>query len=135
MEPSTKYNPAIHHRRSIRLKEYDYSQAGAYFVTICTHDRQCRFGNVLDGEMVLNELGAIAREQWICLPERFHNVVFDEFVVMPNHMHGIILINESNVGAGFTPAHWQNIARLSRRGVRPDALAKYIWLFPFTFQH
>ena len=104
MDSSIKYNPSIHHRRSIRLKEYDYSQPGAYFITICTHNKQCRFGKVFDGDMVLNELGVIAREQWLCLTERFINITLGEFVIMPNHMHGIIIVNEQNVGAGFTPA-------------------------------
>ncbi|MBI9050823.1 MAG: hypothetical protein JEZ00_15490 [Anaerolineaceae bacterium] len=108
MKPNQKNNPSIHHRRSIRLKAYDYSQVGAYFVTICTHEKECRFGDVVSGEMVLNELGKIAWNQWECLSERFPNIVMNEFVVMPNHMHGIIIINERDntipmVGAGFTP--------------------------------
>ena len=86
-----------HRRRSIRLKHYDYSQMGAYFVTICTHARTCVFGDVVDGAMVLNDAGKMVRDEWCRLPERFAHLLPDVFVVMPNHLHGII----SNVGARF----------------------------------
>jgi putative transposase len=104
------YNPNIHHRRSIRLKGYDYSQAGLYFITICCQDRICRFGHVENGEMVLNEYGQIAFDEWVKLSERFPNFELDVFQIMPNHMHGIILLNNIPVGAGFTPAQNQNNA-------------------------
>lgn len=98
-----KYNPHIHHRRSIRLKGYDYSQAGLYFVTICCQDRICRFGKIENGEMILNPNGEIAHNEWIKLSERFPNMELDAFQIMPNHIHGIILL-KNPVGAGFTPA-------------------------------
>jgi len=85
-----KYNPHIHHRKSIRLKGYDYSQAGLYFITICCQNRICRFGHVENGEMILNEIGEIAYGEWIKTPEIRQNVELGEFVIMPNHMHGII---------------------------------------------
>jgi putative transposase len=87
------FNHDIHHRRSIRLKDYDYSQAGAYFVTICTKDKECMFGDVIDGEMRSNEMGHVVRQCWNAIPEHFPNSVLDEFVVMPNHVHGIIILN------------------------------------------
>ena len=90
-----KYNPDIHHRRSIRLKGYNYSQLGAYFVTICTHGRECVFGEVVDGRMRLNALGKIARQCWLDIPRHFPHAALDAFVVMPNHVHGIIWIVES----------------------------------------
>lgn len=99
-----KYNPNIHHRRSIRLKGYDYSQAGLYFITICCDNRVCRFGHIENGEMILNELGQMAFDEWCKLSERFPNFELDVFQIMPNHMHGIILLNDVTVGAGFTPA-------------------------------
>jgi len=77
-------------RRSIRLKGYDYSQAGLYFVTICCQDRICRFGKVVNGEMILNEYGQIAYNEWLKTPDIRKNVELDEFVIMPNHIHGII---------------------------------------------
>src|SRR5690349_19396351 len=108
-----KYNPQIHHRRSIRLKGYDYSQAGACFITICCQDRKCRFGKIESDEMILNEFGIIACNEWKKLPERFPNVELDVFQVMPNHMHGIVVLTDAtnavktngNVGAGLAPAH------------------------------
>lgn len=87
------YNPQIHHRRSIRLKGYDYSQAGAYFITICCHNREHRFGKIENGEMRLNEMGQIAYNEWLKTPQLRLNVSLDVFVVMPNHLHGIIVIN------------------------------------------
>lgn len=99
----SKYNPNIHHRRSIRLKGYDYTQAGLYFITICCQDRICRFGMVENGEMILNEYGQIAHDEWMKLAERFPNFELDVYQIMPNHIHGIIMLND--VGAGFTPVH------------------------------
>jgi len=92
------FDPDEHHRRSLRLKGYDYSRAGAYFVTICTHGRECLFGEIMDGEMRLNAAGQAAQADWVRLPERFQSIELDEFVIMPNHLHGIIL-----VGAGLAP--------------------------------
>src|SRR6059058_2256532 len=131
-----EFNPQIHHRKSIRLKGYDYSQAGAYFITICCHNRQCVFGNIpvragftsalnsgftpaqndkgqpqgiapsmMDAHGLgqpqgiaptMNDYGKIANDEWQKLPERFLNVELDVFVIMPNHMHGIIVLNENN---------------------------------------
>lgn len=92
------YNPDIHHRHSIRLKDYDYAQAGAYFVTICAWQRECLFGEIVDGLMVLNDLGRIVDSVWRRLPEHFTSISLDEFIILPNHFHGILQINES-VGA------------------------------------
>jgi putative transposase len=107
-----KYNPQIHHRQSIRLKGYDYSQAGAYFITICTKNRLHHFGEVQNGEMILSEFGKIALEQWNELPNRFTHIELDAFVVMPNHIHGIIVIkdlkNIKSVGAPLAGAHPQS---------------------------
>ncbi|NWG20922.1 MAG: transposase, partial [Chloroflexi bacterium] len=94
------YDPNRHHRRSIRLKGYDYTQAGAYFVTIVTQNRECLFGEIVDGEMRLNESGACVVRWWEDIPRHFPNVDTDAFVVMPNHMHGIIVITDAGVGVG-----------------------------------
>ncbi|MBS1745527.1 MAG: hypothetical protein JST21_05105 [Bacteroidetes bacterium] len=88
-----KYNPHKHHRRSIRLKGYDYSQAGLYFITICCQDRAYLFGNVVNGEIILNEYGTVAHNEWAKTPEIRNNVELGEFVVMPNHIHGIIRLS------------------------------------------
>ena len=85
-------SPRTSNRRSLRLKKYDYSRGGAYFVTVCVRKRLCLFGNVADGEMVLNQFGAIVRDEWLKTAEIRDNIEMDGFVVMPNHVHGIILI-------------------------------------------
>ncbi len=92
-----KYDPDKYHRRSIRLKGYDYSEAGAYFVTICTQGRECLFGDIVDGEMRLNDHGEIIEKYWEDLSTHYSCIESDEFVIMPNHFHGIIVI----VGAQF----------------------------------
>ncbi|MGI0487253.1 transposase [Pantanalinema rosaneae CENA516] len=96
-----KYNPDNHHRRSIRLKGYDYSSPGAYFITICTHQRQCLFGEIVDGEMRLNRLGQIARSQWLKIPHHHTQVELDAWVIMPNHIHGILILNNPGRGAAL----------------------------------
>jgi REP element-mobilizing transposase RayT len=81
-------------RRPLRLPEYDYSNNGAYYVTICIHDRTQRlFGDVINDKMQLSDVGHIVYNQWQQLPERFSHIQLDEFVVMPNHVHGIVIIN------------------------------------------
>jgi REP element-mobilizing transposase RayT len=97
-----RYDPEIHHRRSIRLKGYEYSRAGGYFVTICAHDREHLFGDIVDGEMRLNDNGRIVEEWWRRSATHFPGVDIDRYITMPNHFHGIVII----VGAG---------------SVRPDA--------------
>ena len=92
---------------------YDYSQAGAYFVTICVQMQQCLFGSVVKEEMRLNDAGNLVRAIWQALPTRFPSIELDQFVVMPNHIHGIILI----VGAGACPAQFGH--RQARTGRRP----------------
>lgn len=84
------YNPNIHHRRSIRLKGYDYSQAGLYFITICCDNKMCLFGNVVNGKMELNDAGKIADAFWMEISNHFPNAVLHEHIVMPNHVHGIV---------------------------------------------
>jgi len=106
------YNPEIHHRRSIRLKEYDYSQEGSYFITICTHNREFLFGKISNGEMILNEYGEIVEKCWFDLPNHYWYIALNEFIVMPNHFHCIISMTSgtsvmapgSVVGAGLKPA-------------------------------
>ena len=95
-------------RRSIRLRGYDYSRAGAYFVTICVQNRACEFGEIVDGEMVLGDSGGMVETVWNELPDRFLNIDLDAFVIMPNHIHGIIVF----VGAPLVGAH-------SKHGAHP----------------
>lgn len=79
-------------RRSVRLRGYDYSQAGAYFITICTQNRHCLFGGITEGAMVLNDAGRAVADCWLQIPDHFPNIELDEWVVMPNHIHGIVVI-------------------------------------------
>jgi len=80
-------------RRSMRLQGYDYSRAGAYFVTLCSQNRECLFGEIAGGEMVLNEYGKIVRDEWLESAQIRNEIGLDEFVVMPNHFHGIVWIH------------------------------------------
>ncbi len=87
-----KFDPHIHHRRSIRLKGYDYRHAGGYFVTLVTQGREMMFGDVVNGEMQLNDFGKIAAETWLWLETQYPYVALGEWVVMPNHFHGIVFL-------------------------------------------
>jgi len=87
-----RYESQKHHRRSIRLNGYDYTQAGAYFITICTHERACLFGEVVGSEMRLNDAGRMVETVWDELPCFYPGVDIDGFIVMPNHIHGIIVL-------------------------------------------
>lgn len=100
------YNPNIHHRRSIRLKGYDYSKAGLYFITICVQHRAYLFGHIANGEMILNDAGRMVENEWLNLKTRFPNIELHEYVVMPNHFHGILEI----VGATLVVAQNDSVA-------------------------
>jgi len=91
-----KYQPDIHHRRSIRLKDYDYSQENAYFVTICAQNKQCLFGEIQDGKMHLNHAGTMTIKWYQELPNKFTRLQCNEFVCMPNHIHFIIKLIDTN---------------------------------------
>jgi REP element-mobilizing transposase RayT len=92
------YDPTLHHRRSIRLKGYDYSQPGAYFVTLVVHQRQCLFGEILVGVMRLNRYGEIVRQAWLDLPRHYPHALLDVFICMPNHVHGIVVLRDDGRG-------------------------------------
>ena len=91
-----------HHRRSVRLKGYDYAQGGAYFVTVCIQHWECLLGDVVDGQMVLSEWGLIASEAWERVAQHWPTVGLDGFVVMPNHFHGIVVLGGEE-GGGTPP--------------------------------
>lgn len=99
------YNPKIHRRRSTRLRHYDYTAPGFYFVTICTHQRQHLFGKICDRNMVTNDAGRAAHAHWQRLVQHFAHIRLDAFVVMPNHVHGIIQIVE-----------WPDVADVNESG-------------------
>ncbi len=86
------YDSNIHHRRSIRLPDYDYKQSGVYYVTLCVAGRQCLLGEISDDAMVLNTLGCVVDECWLWLQNQYPYIELDAYVVMPNHLHGVIII-------------------------------------------
>lgn len=90
-----KYNPHFHHRRSIRLKGYDYAQAGLYFITICVQNREHLFGQIIEGEMLLNDAGQMVKKWYDELENKFSDIKCHAMIVMPNHFHCIV----ENVGA------------------------------------
>src|SRR5690554_524293 len=95
-----KYNPEKHHRCSIRLKGYDYSQPGLYFITLCVQNRHCLFGEIENGERICNEYGKIATTEWINTESIRDNIRLHEYIIMPNHIHGIIEIIRTTDGRG-----------------------------------
>jgi REP element-mobilizing transposase RayT len=99
----SKFDPQKHHRRSIRLKGYDYSQEGAYYVTIVTWRRDFLFGEIVNQEMMLSQYGEIVQKWWQEIPVHFSNVETGAFVIMPNHVHGIIYIFEERRGTVPVP--------------------------------
>ena len=121
-----KFNPEKHHRRSIRLQGYDYSQPGWYFVTIVTHDRGCLFGEIAGGEMLLNDMGFIVRDEWIKTAEIRPEIWLDEFIIMPNHIHGIIVIVDDNRRDETRPGGGDRRCRGDRRvaptGPKPKSI-------------
>ncbi len=88
------YDPEKHHRRSVRLRNYDYSRSGAYFITVCTTGQELLFGEVNDGKVELNELGRIAAEEWLKSARIRIEIELDAWVLMPNHVHGIVIITD-----------------------------------------
>ena len=95
-----KLKTGTHHRRSLRLQGYDYSRAGAYFVTICTQNHECKFGKIADGRIQLNDAGKMVQAVWDEIPTHYNGIEIDEFVIMPNHFHGIVIIVN-----GFLPCY------------------------------
>lgn len=116
-------------RRSVRLQGYDYAQAGVYFVTVVTQRRACLFGEVVDQEMQLNDAGTMVRQVWLKLPDRFPGIATDEFVGMPNHVHGIININEPVgaplVGAQDAAAQSETTSEIHHRATTRVAPTQY----------
>ncbi len=123
MDKFKKYN-----RHSIRLKGYDYSKAGAYFITICTQNRKCIFGDIVDGEMQLNDMGSVVMDEWIKTAGTQQGIKLDEWVVMPDHFHGIIIFTES-VGAIHESPQHESPLQMTQRQRRNMGLSKSIGRF------
>ncbi|MDH4162524.1 MAG: transposase [Nitrospirota bacterium] len=107
------FNPDIHHRKSIRLKDYDYSQRGAYFVTVCTWNREHSLGTIEQNVLQPSGCGDIVLDCWNALPNHYPHIMLDAFTLMPNHIHGIIMIMNDVVRAGLKPAPTENHHGLS----------------------
>jgi REP element-mobilizing transposase RayT len=123
-------------RKSTRLQDYDYASPGAYFVTIVTKDRKCLFGNLIDGEMHLNEFGRFPRIILEKIPDHFSNITKDEFVTMPNHLHGILIIHDTDaptIRVRQERVDKQSVSipasPLRARGVVPGSLSAVIGYF------
>ncbi len=123
------YDPEKHHRRSIRLKHYDYRQPGSYYVTICTHEKRCVFGEIKHTIACLNEPGNIAKRNWLALPQRFPTLEMDEYIIMPNHMHGIITITEvsSSTNAPSLGQIVQVFKGVTTREIHTTCLPDFTW--------
>lgn len=120
---------AANHRRSIRLKEYDYSWVGWYYVTICTSGRACLFGELVNDAMVLNKTGKIVEEEWLKTTTIRPEVELDHYVIMPNHMHGIVVIGESvnqSESNATEPVGTHGRASLRRLTRMPRSLSSFI---------
>jgi len=126
----------LRQRKQIRLRGYDYDQPGAYFLTICTQNRECLFGDVANGMMQLNDTGLMVQETWRQLPSHYPHIVLDEFIVMPNHLHGILVITAPppNVGAVHEPSPSDDTdtdigaireSPLQRRAILPKAVGRF----------
>ena len=120
------YDPEKHHRRSVRLKGYDYTQPGVYYITICTKERQCIFGEVINGKMQLNFLGYLAHICWLDIPNHFSCFQLDTFVIMPDHIHGLLaIVNNTLVTTQQKPVPTREKFGQPVRGSIPTAIRSY----------
>jgi len=120
-----RYDPHTHHRRSVRFPGYDYASPGAYFVTICVHGGECLLGEVADGQMRMNRLGQMVQSAWQAIPAHSSHVRLDAFVIMPNHIHGIVVINRRGEASPATASSATQAAmsdnHTSTQPIRGDA--------------
>jgi putative transposase len=131
------YDPEMHHRRSIRMKGYDYTSPGAYFVTLLSHGRACLFGEIKEGIFRQSDIGKLVNDCWLRISNHFYDIGLDEYVLMPNHLHGIIFIHESlGKGEAFAEAIQSmvdtksaNASPLQPRGTQPGSISAIIQNF------
>jgi len=118
----------IHHRRSIRLKNYDYSQPGSYFITLCTIGKSQLFGEIIDGEMVLNDVGKTVEHRLLAIPDHYQDVELDQWVIMPNHIHAIIVIYPDDV-VGARHASPLQLYKSKIHGPKPRSIGSIVASF------
>lgn len=135
-----RFDPAIHHRRSIRVRGYDYRQSGAYFVTLCVYQQESLLGEIADGKLRLSEIGSIVQDCWLELAQSNSFVQHDTWVIMPNHLHGILMLSEPPEDSASGP---KPLGRLigafkttstRRVNVLRDALGAPLWQRDF-YEH
>ncbi len=116
-----KHNRPLPRRHSIRLKNYDYSQSGLYYITICTQGRIELFGKIVENKIILNDAGKMIEKIWLKIPKIFPNARLHEYIIMPNHFHAIVEIIELSVGAESISARNINIKtkRLDMESIPP----------------
>jgi REP element-mobilizing transposase RayT len=126
-----RYDADRRHRASIRLTRHDYSRPGTYFVTVCTRDRVCCLATVTEGDSILTAAGAIVNEVWLSIPRRFPSVTLDAFVVMPNHVHGVITVGAQFIAPGQRALSLGEIIRslkaASARPIRISGEEDFAW--------
>ncbi len=124
------------HRQSHRLQYYDYSREGIYFITICTHDRQCLFGDISENSMILNNLGKIAEKCWNNIPLHFPHMALDSYIIMPNHIHGIISINQAiKKGEYYSPLQSRGTSKTIGSAIRGFKIGVTQWARKNTAFH
>ncbi len=123
--------PGLPDRRSVRMRTYDYATAGIYFVTVCTHGKRCVLGRVTNDRVVLSRIGAIVDECWRAIPEHFAGVELHEFVVMPNHLHGLIILPEAPRAQHAVPLRNKDVLAPERSfgAMRPGELSAIVRSF------
>jgi REP element-mobilizing transposase RayT len=125
------YDPHVHHRRSIRLPNYDYSQPGAYFITICVQNHVCLFGNITTtpngAELELNEQGKMVHNVWNELPAKFPGLVLDAYIVMPNHFHAIVIFDACNQDYTFSLSEIVHRLKTLTTKRYADGVKKFEW--------
>lgn len=138
-----RFNPEIHHRRSIRLKGYEYSRNGAYFVTMCIQNRECLLGKIIDKKILLSDAGIMAGSVWEEIPRSYPGVVIDIYQIMPNHVHAIILLGEGLCACPSSEGQPRGVAptlslpdiihrfKVMTTKTYMDGVAKTIWI-PFN---
>jgi REP element-mobilizing transposase RayT len=112
-----KYDREKHHRHSVRLRGYDYSSPGAYFITLCAWNRECIFGEIIDGEIKLNACGTIVQQEWMRSLTIRREIELDEFIIMPNHVHGVVFINSNGNATRDVGANGRSPLRMQSRSL------------------